>query len=138
MHIAFFDLDHTILGGSSGRIMMEGSLEAGLIRRWHLLRGLPANLLYRIGLMDAHTAISRWVRLYRGQAVGEMEPLALQWIETLKGFVRQDAAREIQAHQERGGITVILSATLPIIVLKNLHGKGAGKLFTGNRDAGIA
>ena len=111
MYTAFFDLDHTILSTSSGNIMFKGSYDHGIIGRMQIVRSIGTILLYRLGLMNAETAVKRWMRCYRGINVDTIRPLVSEWADTLKGFVRGDARREIQRHRERGARTVILSAS---------------------------
>lgn len=111
MYAAFFDLDHTILSTSSGRIMFRGSFERGIIGKKEIRKGILINLLYRVGLMSAGAAVGRWMRWYRGLELAEVEPLGAEWADTLMEFVRDKAREEVAFHRDRGALTVILSAS---------------------------
>ncbi|MBP7736925.1 MAG: HAD family hydrolase [Spirochaetes bacterium] len=111
MYIAFFDLDHTILSTSSGRVMFKGSYEHGIIGKKEVRRGILINILYRLGIISPHDAVSRWMKWYAGISVETIAPIAAEWIHELKGMVREGARKEIDRHREKGGRTVILSAS---------------------------
>lgn len=111
MYAAFFDLDHTILSISSGRIMFRGSYDRGIIGRREVRKAFVINALYRIGLMSAGTAVDRWMKWYRGLDVDGVAPLVAEWAEELIKYVREAARKEIAFHRDKGGMTVILSAS---------------------------
>ncbi len=111
MYVAFFDLDHTILSTSSGRIMFRGSYERGIIGKREVRRGVVINALYRTGLMSAGAAVGHWMKWYGGLELAEIAPLGAEWAGELLGYVREDARREVAHHRERGALTVILSAS---------------------------
>lgn len=111
MYAAFFDLDHTILSISSGRIMFKSSYEHGIIGRKEILSAMLINFLYRAGLMSPHAAVARWLKWYGGMSVEMFAPLSAEWTEELKRFIRDDARREVQFHMNNGARTVILSAS---------------------------
>jgi HAD superfamily hydrolase (TIGR01490 family) len=114
MYAAFFDLDHTILNISSGQIMYEGSRRHGIIGRGGALALLAVVVLYRAGLFPPDAAVRFWMRWYAGMTVESMAPIAAEWAEEVKRYVREDARREIEAHRAAGGRTVILSASTPL------------------------
>lgn len=111
MKAAFFDLDHTILSISSGQIMFESSRRHGIISRRQAYFALVIVVLYRAGLISPDRAINRWMSWYAGMGVDEIEPIAAEWAEELKRYVREDARREVAMHRESGVRTVVLSAS---------------------------
>jgi len=111
VYVAFFDLDHTILNISSGKIMFKGSLEHKLIGRKEIFKGIILNILYRLGILSAEAAIARWLQWYRGVTAEMMQPTALYCAREVKKVIRNDARREIKFHQDNGARTVILSAS---------------------------
>ncbi len=111
MHVAFFDLDHTILSTSSGRIMFKGSYEHGLIGKKEIRNAIFINMLYRLGIITPEEAVSRWMKWYRGMSIDDMAPVATEWIKELTGLVRGGAREEIRRHCDSGALTVILSAS---------------------------
>jgi HAD superfamily hydrolase (TIGR01490 family) len=111
MYVAFFDLDHTILNISSGRIMFKGSWEHKLIGRKEIFKAIIITILYRMGIMSAESAIERWLRWYRGMSSEMIKPTAMYCSEKLIKEIRNDARREVKFHQDKGAHTVILSAS---------------------------
>ena len=109
--LAFFDLDHTILSTSSGRVMFKGSYDHGLIGKKEIRRAILVNLLYRLGIITPHEAVSRWMKWYRGMSVERIAPIVSEWTEELRGLVRSGARQEIMRLRESGARTVILSAS---------------------------
>lgn len=114
MYAAFFDLDHTILSISSGQIMYEGSRRHGIIGCGGAAVLLAIILLYRAGLFPADAAVRLWMRWYAGMTVESMAPIAAEWAEEVKRYVRDEARSEIDRHRAAGGLTVILSASTPL------------------------
>ncbi len=119
MHVAFFDLDHTIVNTSSGRVMFKGSRDHGIIGRKEIRKAIAINALYRFGIITPHDAVSRWMKWYGGMSVEAIAPIANEWIDELKGLVRDDAREEIQRHRDGGARTVILSAS-PTVICKEM------------------
>ena len=70
-YVAFFDLDHTILNVSSGRIMFKGSCLHKLIGRKEIYEAIIMIILNRMGILSEESAIERSLRWYRGMS-GEM------------------------------------------------------------------
>ena len=52
-YVAFFDLDHTILNVSSGRIMFKGSRMHKLIGRKEICKAIIMTMLNRMGILSA-------------------------------------------------------------------------------------
>jgi len=111
MYAAFFDLDHTILSISSGRIMFKSSYEHGIIGKKEIFLALCVNLLYRSGLMSPHAAVAQWLKWYGGMSVESFTPIVGEWAEELKRYIRDDARKEILHHKNNRARTVILSAS---------------------------
>lgn len=114
-YAAFFDLDHTIVNVSSGRIMFEGSRMHKLIGRKESFKAIIMILLNRMGMLSEESAIERSLMWYRGISEEEYRPTAIHCAEKLKSEIRNDARREIKFHQDKGAHTVILSASTPYI-----------------------
>jgi HAD superfamily hydrolase (TIGR01490 family) len=111
MYTAFFDLDHTILNISTGRIMFRGSYAHNLIGRKEVGKAIIMIMLYRMGILSAESAIERWLGWYKGMTVEMMQPIAVYSADKLKCAIRNDARREIKYHRDNGAHTVILSAS---------------------------
>jgi len=111
MYVAFFDLDHTILNISSGQLMFRGSREHKLIGRKEIFEAIIMNIMYRLGILSAESAIERWLEWYKGMTKEMMQPIAVYSADKLKGAIRNDARREVKFHRENSAHTVILSAS---------------------------
>jgi HAD superfamily hydrolase (TIGR01490 family) len=114
-YAAFFDLDHTIVNVSSGRIMFEGSRLHKLIGRKESIEAIIMILLNRLGLLSEESAIERSLMWYRGISDEAYKPVAVYCAQMLKNEIRNDARREIKFHQDKCAHTVILSASTPYI-----------------------
>jgi HAD superfamily hydrolase (TIGR01490 family) len=110
-HIAFFDLDNTILSTSSGRIIVRSLYKHGLISKKRIRRAMLMSKIYRFGLLGAQTAVARWTRWFRGISADMIDALSSEWTDELKHYIRDEARNEIQVHRNNGGRTVMLSAS---------------------------
>ncbi|OHD66297.1 MAG: hypothetical protein A2176_07355 [Spirochaetes bacterium RBG_13_51_14] len=115
MYTAFFDLDHTILSTSSGKIMLKGSYEHGIIGKKEIFKAIIINILYRTGILSSQSAVERWLQWYVGMSIEMVAPIAMEWVEELNKFIREDARRELKLHRDNGARTVILSASTTYI-----------------------
>jgi len=111
MYTAFFDLDHTILNTSSGKIIVRSLYNHGLISRKKIRRAMILSKIYRIGLLGAQTAVARWTKWFRGISLASIESFSSEWFDELKLLIREEARKEILFHKNRGGSTVMLSAS---------------------------
>jgi len=110
-YVAFFDLDHTILNVSSGRIMFKGSRIHKLIGRKEIYEAIIMTILNRMGILSEESAIERSLRWYRGMSGEMFKPTADYCAEKLKDEIRNAARKEVKFHQDRGAHTVILTAS---------------------------
>ncbi|OHD67316.1 MAG: hypothetical protein A2W19_02610 [Spirochaetes bacterium RBG_16_49_21] len=111
MYVAFFDLDHTILSTSSGRIIVRSLYHHGIISRKQIRRALFLSFIYRTGLLPAEAAVARWTKWFKGISYKIIEAYSAEWLKELKPLIREGARREIELHRSNGGSTVILSAS---------------------------
>ena len=110
-YVAFFDLDHTILNVSSGRIMFEGSRIHKLIGRKEIYDAIIMTILNRMGILSEESAIERSLKWYQGMS-GEMFKATMDYCaEKLTSEIRNDARKEVRFHQDQGAHTVILTAS---------------------------
>lgn len=115
-YIAFFDLDNTILSGSSGSYLAVYSYKMGLLGRGELAYGIYSSLLYRAGFMDSGGIVDRWVAKYRGWPEEKIRGLSSSFFkDVLAGMVRRGAREAVEFHRSNGGKTVILSASTTYI-----------------------
>ncbi len=112
-YIALFDLDHTILNDSSGKILALQALKKDILKRRDIMEGLFLSFLYKLGLMDGDKILARMSQWMHGMSekwinnfIDEMMNMAM------KPAIRDNALREIEYHLKNNALTVILSASV--------------------------
>jgi len=110
-YAAFFDLDHTILNVSSGRIMFEGSRIHKLIGRKEIYDAIIMTILNRMGILSEESAIEHSLKWYRGMRGETFKPTLDYCAIKLTSEIRNDARQEVKFHQDQGAHTVILTAS---------------------------
>jgi HAD superfamily hydrolase (TIGR01490 family) len=115
-YIAFFDLDNTLLSGSSGRYLVRYSYKNGLLSHSELVNGIYSSLLYRAGFTDSGEIVGRWIMKYRGWPEKKIRDFCARFFEdVLIHRVRREAREAVEFHRSNGGKTVILSASTTYI-----------------------
>lgn len=119
---AIFDLDDTILDGSSGRLfvryMQETSAMRGQFRRRDLARAAAEMAGWRLGLSNADRAMQRAARIAAGIETATFWLTVYDWFnEMVVHAVRDEARAAITWHRDQGHIPVICSASSQFSVL---------------------
>ncbi len=110
-YIAFFDLDHTILTTSSGRLFIKYAFDNNLLNRMDMVKGFSIGLIHRLGFIDTEGMIKRWAKKYKGEPEQETIDISKKWFnEIVVNYFRDSVFREINYHKENSGRIVILSA----------------------------
>lgn len=126
-YIAFFDLDHTILNTSSGKVMGFAALHEGIIKRRNILEGLFYSLGNKLGLIEGDTILARLAEWMKGHTEQYIIEFATQvFHEVMKHTIRSEAIKEIEFHRNNNAHLVILSASAsfickPVIDFLGLH-----------------
>ncbi|MEO8091985.1 MAG: HAD-IB family hydrolase [bacterium] len=110
---AFFDLDKTLMAGSSGMVWARISYEAGGISRRLLARWALDHLRYRLrGASDQAAAeVMKEVReLMRGMRARDLERLAPLVLGGVLPRIYPQMLDEVHGHQDQGRATFIVSA----------------------------
>jgi HAD superfamily hydrolase (TIGR01490 family) len=117
---AFFDLDRTLMRGSSGAALAGTFRRHGLIGAWQLLHAALWQLRFAALGADeraVRSAAERGVAVLRGVPVAELRQLVADAVEpVLKPRVFRDALALAAAHRERGERVYLVSATLQEIL----------------------
>jgi HAD superfamily hydrolase (TIGR01490 family) len=116
---AFFDLDKTLMAGSSGMVWARVSARAGLFPRRLLARWALDHLRYRLrGASDEAAAqVMGEVReLVTGMPVRDLEDLGPAVIEGVLPRIYPEMLEEVRRHQESGRATFIVSAAGSYVV----------------------
>jgi putative phosphoserine phosphatase/1-acylglycerol-3-phosphate O-acyltransferase len=113
---AIFDLDDTILRGSSGRLFVQYLRRKRLFSRYFRLRNMmpvvASYLLYRLGRRDATQTMRRSAMAARGILVDDLWMVVNPWIEEVLVPAIAPAAQERLAwHRSEGHLPVICSAS---------------------------
>jgi HAD superfamily hydrolase (TIGR01490 family) len=120
---AIFDLDDTLLDGSSGRMFLEYMRQEGLaeryIRRRDMARFGGEYLLHKLGLVDATRLLNHMARLLKGLDMDEMWRLARSWYtDMLAPTISQLALERLAWHRSQGHTLLICSGSSQFAVLQ--------------------
>ncbi|MBN8867389.1 MAG: HAD-IB family hydrolase [Solirubrobacterales bacterium] len=110
---AFFDLDKTLMAGSSGMQFAKAARERGLISRAQVMRWGRDHVRYRIkGATDDETG--QILRVARETLAGvSFTEISRMWPEVLAGILPRiypEVLAEVHRHQDEGRETYIVSA----------------------------
>ena len=113
---AIFDMDDTLLNGSSGRMLFSWLREKGMLNRYFRRRDIPqvilAAILYKLHRLDPTWLILRMGRSAAGADAGEMWAISRRWFdEMLVPAINQDGVARLGWHVEQGHLPVICSGS---------------------------
>jgi HAD superfamily hydrolase (TIGR01490 family) len=112
---AFFDLDRTLMDGSSGIYFARAAFQSGMITRRRLLRDLYENVRFRLlGSTDerADMVRKRVGELIRGVPVRDLERLTPQVLAGVLPRLYPQMLQRAYEHQEAGLRVYIVTAAL--------------------------
>lgn len=115
-NIHIFDVDHTLVRGSTGRHYIGTAIKTGLFP-WRVLLSLPSVYLrYRLGtLKQAH--IDRELPLLAGIERSTLESIAEQSFETkIRSAMYEDAERYVRELHANGDSIILATSSVDIIV----------------------
>ncbi len=119
---AFFDLDRTLISGSSAFILGMTAHKAGLMPTRHLVRDAGAALAFKVrGSTDRTTddVRSRILRAVAGMRVDDLMALNAEVLPKLLAKIRPEARRLLDLHRHAGRNTYIVSAA-PVEIVETL------------------
>jgi HAD superfamily hydrolase (TIGR01490 family) len=115
-YIAFFDLDHTILNDSSGRILGPAAIRHGFIKRRKLIPGTLYALGHKLGFIEGDLILPRMVTWLKDHPVQPVFDFVQHMFDdVLKGTIRKAAIEEIEWHRKNNARLVLLSASINFI-----------------------
>jgi HAD superfamily hydrolase (TIGR01490 family) len=110
-HIAFFDLDNTIIHSNSGIFFIQHAHREGLLSKRDLARAFSLSVGYKLGLIRAEKIINRMSMWLKGIPEKQIIELASQVFHfSVKEAFRRQAMSAIDWHKQNGGRAVLLSA----------------------------
>ncbi|MGA8354889.1 MAG: HAD-IB family hydrolase [Solirubrobacteraceae bacterium] len=110
---AFFDLDRTLMAGSSGVFFAKAAFETGMISRARLVKDLYENLRFRlVGSTDerADAVRIRVGEMIAGVPVRELQRLAPRVLAGVLPRLYPDMLARAYAHQDAGRLVFIVTA----------------------------
>lgn len=108
---AFFDIDHTLIGGDSAMLFVKFMISRGEMRRRDLIGPAYYTALYRLNLLDIHEVYRRYQHWVRGRSHAEMEQLCREWyIERVRPLIYPGMAAVIEEHRRAGHVVALLSS----------------------------
>jgi HAD superfamily hydrolase (TIGR01490 family) len=119
---AFFDLDRTLISGSSLYTFGQAAWRKGMVSTGQLLRDLRSAVAFRFsGSTDSSAAAVRYrvLQALEGVSVDELTELGDQIIPKLVDDVRREAQGFLELHREAGRDTYMVTAS-PIEIVRHL------------------
>ncbi len=119
---AFFDLDRTLISGSSAFVLGISAFRAGLIDRSQVVRDAAAAIRFRLSGASDDTSTGvrdRILGAVRGVAVEDLTALNRDIVPRLIDRVRPEARRLVDMHRHAHRATYIVSAS-PIELVEPL------------------
>jgi putative phosphoserine phosphatase/1-acylglycerol-3-phosphate O-acyltransferase len=111
--IAFFDLDRTVTGAVSGRLLVTGAYRRGLMKKSDILLALWLSSAYRLKLRDPVAIMNEMIIWVKGIKVSDFSALCSEVVnEDLIPSVFKEAAAEIALHRGDNFRTVLLSSSV--------------------------
>jgi putative phosphoserine phosphatase / 1-acylglycerol-3-phosphate O-acyltransferase len=115
---AFFDLDHTVLDGSSGMLFGTHMWRKGLIPFREALSIAKGGLLYIFGGADFTATSKQMLRLLAGIPEDEMWERSQEWFDELvEPRITEESRRRVRQHQALGHHVALLSASMPYVTV---------------------
>lgn len=113
---AIFDMDDTLLNGSSGRMLFSWLREKRMLNGYFRRRDIPqvvlVAILYKLHLLDPTWLILRMGRAAAGANADEMWAISRRWFdEMLVPAVSRAGVERLRWHQAQGHLPVICSGS---------------------------
>jgi HAD superfamily hydrolase (TIGR01490 family) len=111
----FFDVDHTIISGSSGPLFVRAGVKSGLFPQLTMLYIPFFFLQYYIGTLEADSR-DWYFSILSGRSRKELEEVSRSNFQLLKRQIYPEVRRLIKDLQERGREVVLATSSLELIV----------------------
>lgn len=133
--IAFFDVDDTILKGSSGIFLAKMMvLDRGqMVTPAELFDYVKAFIQSRAGSIEYEDLVEKTLSRFEGNTRAQVEDVARECFDKyIRKHIYRGAYREVQWHKQQGNIVVLLTASITIIIEPLGEFLGAEKVFALN------
>lgn len=131
---AFFDMDNTVLRGSSGRLYLRYLRQKGLLSwpRWLAITWQVG--LYILGVTSFPQLMARLMTEVAGADEAEAWRISAAWFEEmLRDYIAPAARERINWHRQQGHRVAIVSASTPYAVSPVAHDLGLGDDYLATR-----
>lgn len=113
---AIFDLDHTLVAGSTGTLVLRYMRETGILEQYLERRGIAraavATLLYKSGAWDATRIMQTTAKLVRGIPVATMWQMVDHWFDDqVRHKLAPGALERLDWHVGQGHVPIICTAS---------------------------
>ncbi len=116
---AFFDMDYTILAGSSGLIYLRWLRRSGRLSPLRWARIMRWVGLYMAGATDFPHMMAHLTAQAAGADEAEAWRMTGEWFgTTLRAYITDAARQRVAWHQEQGHQVAIISAATPYVVCR--------------------
>ena len=112
-YVAFFDVDHTIVKGNTGKILALHAYKNGIFSMKNMLKGLFLSWIFKIGIVGPEKMINIMAGWLKGISEDKINALISKIFKDFKeNHIRKMAVREVELHNKKNGRTVILSSAI--------------------------
>ena len=115
-HIAFFDIDKTILRINSGEALIRQAYRKGLMNTIGIIKAIYAALQYKFAMKDTHKIIHKMGSWLNGLSVEKFNKLSSDiFHKDILPNIRPNIIKEIHRLKKQGTEVVILSSAVKSI-----------------------
>lgn len=115
-YLVFFDLDRTITGAISGKVMAEEGFRKGLLSSGKLINAIFISTAFRLKILDPHKVAGKMVDWVRGIKEERMNELCKEVSHSiLIPSIYKEAIKEIEFHRDKNARIIILSSAVRAI-----------------------
>jgi HAD superfamily hydrolase (TIGR01490 family) len=112
-YIAFFDLDNTLIRENSGKLLVRGAYEKGMMSLPDLINPLWLSFLHKFRLMNSEKIIAGMLKWLAGVSEKRFSDLSSEVFEKhMLQAIPEKARSEIKIHKNKNAAVVILSSAL--------------------------
>lgn len=112
-YIAVFDLDYTLIRANSGKLLVRGAYEKGMMSLPDLIKALWLSFLYKFRLMNSEKIIAGMLKWLVGVPEKIVSDLSSEVFEKhMLQAIPEEARSEIRMHKDKNAAIVILSSAL--------------------------
>ena len=100
--VAFFDLDRTLIGKSSGELYIRTLKRQGRVSHWTLAKILTATALYSLKLLSPEWLMDRAASWYEGESEQEMITFCRDFFhDTVSNYLYEEAIQRVLVERKK-------------------------------------